>query len=112
LLLCAFLIAGGGLLIRHYHIASLPSFFVPTLVLLVLSTGLLYKYLYRVSQAYFVQLYLVTIALKIMVYGAYVFMMALKDKQGILSNVVFFLVSYFFFTGLEIVFLYRKKTHP
>jgi len=112
LLGAALLIAGLSLLAYHYNLVSrLPSFFFQSLILLVLTTAVIYRALDKASVAIFIQLYLVTIALKILAYGAYIFAMAYKDKAGALQNVVFFLVVYFTFTTLEIVFLYRKKTH-
>ena len=106
------LIGACGLAARHFGVIhGLPTFFIPTLVLLAFTTSVIYVYLDKSGDAIFVQLYLLTIAVKILAYGAYVFIMAYKDQQGAFMNVVFFLVIYFLFTALEIAFLYRKKTH-
>lgn len=111
LLGCGICIGVGGLLAETVYAVHLPSFFFPTLILVVLSTGLLYRHLYSVSREYFVQLYLLTIALKILAYGAYIFIVVMKDKPGATANVMFFMVLYIVFTALEIGFLYRKIAH-
>lgn len=87
-----------------------PSFFFPTVILLALTTAILYTYLDKVAPGLFVQLYLLTIAVKILAFGAYIIVVVLHDKPGALGNVAFFMISYLAFTVLEIGFLYRKKT--
>ncbi len=80
-----------------------------TLVLLVLTTSIIYVYLYKArTSAYFTQLYLLTMVVKVLAYCAYILLMVLKDKPAAVENAVFFLVCYFTFTALEIGFLYRK----
>jgi fucose 4-O-acetylase-like acetyltransferase len=99
---------GGTLAFDSQLIISRPSYFIETLILLVFSTGLIFVYLYRSASALFVQLYLLTMAVKILAYGAYNAAIILKDKPGATENVVFFMIVYFIFTALEILFLYRK----
>jgi hypothetical protein len=48
-------------------------------------------------------------AVKLLGYGAYVFFMITGDIAGAFPNVVFFMLTYFVFTALEIFFLYRKN---
>lgn len=89
----------------------LPSFFYQTLIFLVFTTTTIFVYLYKVNKPdFFVQLYLLTMAVKLVAYGAYNLLMVLKDKSGAAENVVFFMILYLVFTTLEIVFLYRKIT--
>lgn len=86
-----------------------PSFFVQTLIFLVFSTGLIYVYLYQAKKpTFFLQLYLLTMVLKLLAYCAYNFVMILNDKMNAVGNVVFFMITYFLFTVLEIAFLYHK----
>jgi hypothetical protein len=86
-----------------------PSFFFETTVLLVFSTGLIFTYLFKTAKPdFFVQLYLLTMAVKLLAYGAYNLLMILDDSAGAPLNVVYFMISYFIFTALEITFLYRK----
>jgi len=93
----------------HENWFSLPSFFYETLILVVFVTSVMFVYLSKVNKPlYFVQLYLLTMTVKIIAYGAYVYFMITRDQRGTFVNVVFFLISYLLFTTLEIVFLYRK----
>ncbi len=89
---------------------ALPSFFFQTTILFYcLVRGLLYIYLYRFNKPdFFIQLYLLTMAVKLLAYGAYNFFMIMEDRQGAANNVVWFMILYFIFTGLEIAFLYQK----
>ena len=85
-------------------IAALPSFFFQTTIFLLFGTGLLYVYLYRFNKPdFFIQLYLLTMAVKLLAYGAYNFFMIIEDKQGAVKNVVWFMTLYFIFTALEMV---------
>jgi hypothetical protein len=99
------------LAVRQGLIGELPSFFYQTLIFLLFSTIVIYAYLYKVSKPdYFVQLYLLTMAVKLLGYGAYVYFMITGDGNGAIANVVFFMTTYFIFTTLEIVFLYHKNS--
>jgi hypothetical protein len=99
------------LAVQKHWIEALPSFFYQTLVFLLFSTIVIYAYLYKVSKPdYFVQLYLLTMAVKLLAYGAYVYFMIMGDANGAIENVVFFMITYFLFTTLEILFLYRKNS--
>jgi hypothetical protein len=107
-----------GLLLSVYEFAWIrqkPSFLYPTLFLLFFGTALIYRYLYKLNNpGFFVQLYLLLMVIKLIVYLAYNVFMVLKDKQGAGTNVVFFLITYFVFTVLEIVFLHHhvnKERH-
>ncbi len=92
-------------------IDQLPSFFYQTLFFLVFSTITIFAYLHKIDKpAFFVQLYLLTMAVKLLAYGAYNLVMILKDNAGASVNVVFFMTSYFIFTVLEIAFLYKRIT--
>jgi hypothetical protein len=90
---------------------SLPSFYYQSLFLLFISTGGLYYYLVNIREKrpeYFVQIYLLTIAVKLVAYGVYLGIVAWKDKVGVNMNVLFFLIAYVLFTILEVGFLWRK----
>ena len=91
---------------------NLPSFFFKTLAFLVFSTGVIYFYLYNNKHPeFFLQLYLLTMAVKILAYCSFNIVMIFQDTSSAAGNVVFFMVTYFVFTSLEIGFLYRKITH-
>lgn len=109
LLATAAVITGVTLLAWQQQWLPLPSFLYQTLILLAFSTALIYRYLYKVDKSeYFVQLYLLTMTVKLLAYGVYCVFMVLQDKAGATANVVFFMVVYATFTFLEITFLYRR----
>lgn len=97
------------LLVDHHWLPSLPSYFYQTLIFLLFGTSLLFVYLYRFNKPdFFVHLYLLSMVVKLIAYGAYNFFMIIDDKGGATENVVWFGVLYFIFTAVEIGFLYRK----
>jgi len=94
---------------RLLWISQFPTFFIQTTIFLLFSTATIFAYLYHANKPeFFVQLYLLTMALKLVAYGAYNLLMILKDKAGASVNVVYFMILYAVFTVLEIAFLYRK----
>lgn len=109
LFIAALLLYAGvrfGVSLGYFH---RPSFFNVTLIFLVFSTGLIFMYLWQADKpGFFLQLYLLTMAVKLLAYCAYNLIMILKDKPSAIGNVVFFMIAYFLFTLLEIAFLYGK----
>jgi hypothetical protein len=100
--------AGLKFFIYYGLISRQPSFLFPTLILLVFSTAVIYRYLYYLKKPeFFIQLYLLLMVVKIIAYLGYNVLMVLKDRQGAAVNVIFFMVGYFIFTTVEIFFLYR-----
>lgn len=112
LLVVSLFLVGGTLLGYHQHwISEKPSFLYETLILFIFGTTLIYRYLYKVEKpGSFVQLYLLTIVVKLIAFGAYALAIIMKDGAGALANAVFFIISYFIFTGLEAGFVYHRKT--
>lgn len=103
------LLAGGTLwLAESVLIPEAPSFMWATLILLLLLTSLIYIYLYRSGGDSFMQFYFLTLVLKLIFYAGYNTVIILLDRNSAVPNVVFFLISYFLYTALEIGFLYRK----
>lgn len=86
-----------------------PTFLYETTWLVAFATSVIFVYLYRWGKAgYFVQLYLLSMALKLIACLAYCIFMILEDRQGAVPNVLYFMAIYFVLTALEIGFLYRK----
>lgn len=86
-----------------------PSFGLQTLALLFIGTVAIFAYLYKITKPqFFVQLYLLTMAVKLVAYAAYNLVMITRDRPGATANVAFFMLAYFIFTILEIGFLYRR----
>ena len=86
-----------------------PSFFNETLALLTIATVGLYHYLVQIQKTrpeIFVPFYMATLVLKILAYGAYVFVTFRLDAEGAIPNAVYFIVLYFIFTGLEVFFVF------
>jgi len=102
-------VLGSMLAVRLGVLADLPSFFYETTILVVLCTAGLCRFLTRPAPPdFFVQLYLLTMVVKLMGYGCYIFVVLFLDPAGGPANVVFFLLLYGFYTLLEIVFLHRR----
>jgi hypothetical protein len=90
-------------------IAQTPSFLYETTWFVAFTTTVLFIYLYRSAKpSLFVQLYLLSMAVKLVACFAFNLLMILDDKAGAVRNVLYFLVVYVLFTALEIVFLYRR----
>jgi len=90
-------------------IDAMPSYYLQSLIILSIFTVVIYRYLDRLkSPEIFVQIYLLSMAVKLLAYGVYVVLMIVDDKPGANKNVAFFLILYVIFTALEVVFLYRK----
>jgi hypothetical protein len=88
-----------------------PAFFYHTLVFLFVSTVGLYRFLLRTKQQrpdFFVQFYLATLAIKLIAYGVYIFLIVRSRPEQAMQNVVVFMIVYFLFTAIEIGFLYRQ----
>ena len=87
-----------------------PDFLYQTLIFLFLATAGLFRFLLKTKQErpdYFVQLYLLSLVVKILASSAYLFVMVIGQPEPA-RDVVFFMGVYFVFTALEITFLYKK----
>jgi len=95
--------------VRLGWIEAAPSYYVRSLLILAAFTAVIYRYLDRLKQpGLFVQIYLLSMAVKLIAYGVYVVLMIVDDKPGANKNVLFFLILYVVFTTLEVAFLHRK----
>lgn len=95
--------------VRFGWIAGAPSYYVQSTAILAIFTLLIYRYLYRLEKPeLFIQIYLLSMTVKLIAYGVYVVLMIIDDKAGANKNVLFFLVLYVIFTALEVGFLHRK----
>ena len=90
-------------------LAHLPSFLYETTFLVLVITLVIFAYLYHSKRpSFFVQLYLLSMAVKLIAYFAYTLIMILEDRPGAIMNVLYFLIIYILFTAIEITFLYKK----
>ena len=92
---------------QHYF-NSFPSHLTPTLLFLGATTLIIYRYLIKSPESSFVQLYLLTLVIKLLVYCGYNVIIILRDRPNAGVNVAFFLIAYLLFTTLELIFLYRR----
>jgi len=100
----------GVLALSFWGLEKQPEFLYQTLIFLFLATAGLYRFLIRTKQErpdYFVQLYLLTLVVKILSSSAYLFVIVIRQPDPAL-DVIFFMGVYFVFTALEITFLYKS----
>ena len=108
-LLAALLPPATELLYREGAIKALPTFLYQSTWLMAFVTCVIFVYLYRLGKpAHFVQLYLLSMVVKLVASFAFLLLMVLEDRPGAIANTLYFLVVYFLFTTVEIGFLYMK----
>ena len=93
--------------IGHWFFPVLPPYFYQTIALLFFGTIGIYFYLLDVKKnrpEYFIQMYIA----KILAYGSYMLFIVWDDSNSAADHVLVFMIAYFFFTAIEIIFLYRK----
>ena len=109
LVITALVLWGGLQLCIFYHwLDRTPSFSRESLALLFITNLIIFYYLNRLSKEIFVQLYLLSMALKIVAYASFILIIVLKNREQAFANAVFFLIAYFVFTALEVAFLYKR----
>ncbi len=85
-----------------------PSFLVLILSALAVATWLVYWFIQKTRPGDFIKNYLLTIVLKLLAGGIFIFILLYADRPGADANAILFMAAYFLFTGLEVGFLYRK----
>ena len=89
----------------------IPSYTWQIVAFLAFSTLVIFYYLSQSSfsepQA-FTQIYLLSIALKIVAYAIFILVIILQDKPGAVGNALLFIAAYLLFTLIEVVFLFNK----
>ena len=85
-----------------------PSFLVLIIAVLAVATWIVYLSILKTKPEDFIKNYLLTIVVKIIVGGVFIFVLIFLDKDGAEENAILFMVSYLIFTALEVVFLFRK----
>jgi len=92
-------------------VAVAPSFSVEIVLLLAITTLVIYFYLLNWIQknpSLFAQFYLLSIAVKLLAYGAFVAVMVSFEPDQAIENTLLFLITYLLFTFLEVFFLFQK----
>lgn len=106
---CLFIVYKSG------WITNAPSFATEIVLVLAFTTLVIYYYLQSWSKSkaeLFTQFYLLSIAVKIVAYGAFVAFIIIDQPEMAIGNVVVFLCCYLTFTLAEVLFLFRQTTHP
>ena len=101
------------LAVEQGWIEAVPSYLIEIIFTLALTTALLFYFLHKIQKSNpqgFIQLYLFSIALKMIVGCVLILVIIFVDEPGAMMNALFFIVSYFTLTGIEIFFLLRGKT--
>ena len=97
--------------VGQWFFPVLPSYFYQTIALLFFGTVGVYFYLLDVKKnrsEYFIQMYIATQFAKILAYGSYMLFIVWDDSNRASDHVIIFMVTYFVFTAIEVIFLYRK----
>ena len=84
------------------------TFIWETLIFLSLLTAVLFALVSSAGREAFTQYYLLSMLLKLILGGAFIFVVIYQDRPNATANAIGFLVIYVVLTALEIVFLYRK----
>ncbi len=95
-----------GVALEWFH---RPSYEREILIFLTVAHLVLYSVISRqINQRpeAFVKVYLGTMVLRILFFGIFVFTIIRLDPEASRQNALFFLISYFLFTGLEVAALY------
>jgi len=87
---------------------SQPSFLFLILSVLAIATWLVYFFIQKTDKDDFVRNYLLTIVLKLLAGGIFIFILLYADKPGADANAILFMAAYMVFTGLEVGFLFSK----
>ncbi|NOS90739.1 MAG: hypothetical protein HOP30_02345 [Cyclobacteriaceae bacterium] len=89
-----------------------PSFLNATLLVMTVSTALIFLFLERTHPRQpldFVRNFILTVVLKIILSGFYVFVFLRLDPAAANANVSFFIINYFLFTAYEVAWFAVKK---
>jgi hypothetical protein len=98
--------------LANMELIERPSYLVSTIAVLLVSTFIAFYFLGRSRPSHpldFVKNYLLSVVLKIMFGGVYVFAIMRFDMPSANANAIFFLICYFIFTALQVTALTIKK---
>jgi hypothetical protein len=112
LAVAALLVIGTKVLAIYGWIDGEPSFMWETVALLCISTIIIYFFLQKGNRRdplEFVKSFLLSVVLKIVLGGIFIVILIKLDAPGANANALFFLISYFLFTGLEVTMLAKIK---
>jgi hypothetical protein len=86
-----------------------PSFGWLIILYGALSSFVAYFLLQKQEKAMqFTQFYLLSVVAKLLTGCIFILVLILADRKGAFANALLFIISYFVFTVIEVVFLFRK----
>lgn len=85
-----------------------PSFLTLILSSLAVATWLVFFFMQRTNQENFIKNYLLTIVLKLIAGGIFIFVLIYADEPSAEANALLFMVAYFLLTSLEVGFLFSR----
>ena len=94
----------GAVTLQFTH----PSFLLLILSSLAATTWLVFFFMQRTKHEDFIKNYLLTIVLKLLVGGIFIFILIYADEPGAEANALLFMVAYFLLTALEVGFLFKR----
>lgn len=89
---------------------EVPSFALESTLFLMIAHAGMFGFVTRYLNQRpgdFVKIYLGSAVLRILFFGVFIFLVIRLDPVSSTGNALFFLISYFLFTGLEVIALYR-----
>jgi len=98
-------LAFGLILLGRYVIH--PGFLIPIVVVLAALTWLVVAFIFKTKSKDLVRNYLLTIVLKLLAGGIFIFVLLFADPAGANANALFFMTCYLLFTTFEVGFLFR-----
>lgn len=86
-----------------------PTFFIEIVIFLTVTTAFLFRLVVRAAADNFMQAFFLSMVVKFVAYGAFLFFVIRQDQQNAIPNTVLFLTGYLLFTAIEIFYLYRRS---
>ena len=86
-----------------------PTYFIEIAIITMATSGYLYRILTKMTDPQvFVNVYLLTIAMKLLFFSVLLFVLRFLEPEAITPNALFLLISYIVFTALEVVVLFKR----
>ncbi len=89
-----------------------PSFGWAIILVFIFLTAIIFLRLTRTPTNHFIQVYLATLVLKLLVSGILISIIFWLDRKFANENAVVFVINYLAFTSLEVLFLFKRFNHP
>lgn len=97
----------------QHWIGEVPTYSIEITSILAILTVIIFFFLANIqkeSPQKFVQSYMLSITLKMLIGCALILILIFVDREGAIPNAMLFILSYFLFTGVEIFFLWKGNS--